>query len=1067
MAETREEFIARINAGAGVSTNAAPPTTAVEPAPAFQPTTRTNEPVVQLQPQRVVTRPTTPPGTQATAAATAQAGFQLRDAMRLPFLPSQILSFDMGARRNAPPGEVSAVPDLSFDARNRRLDAEGKTIELDLNDTISSDDYSTASRQQGDEAKLQALQQAFPDRAPRQLDDGTIVMQIADSKTGLSKDVPINREGMDYHDLKDFAAQLPEMVMAGAAAYATRGKGFINTIGQTLASAFAANYTGQVRDVATRALTGIPIDPEQIARARNADMYLELFVGNPIAAGVGKSFRALSPFAGAGPHPERSLEFNAEKARGLLSDVFNLEYRATPAERTGNMALRAVEAAEGGQPGARTVIGRLKDEGLLAVHRLIQIAGGKRTPEEEIGSAAIGQLQDKVVNPLEKALKATRDAAEATGQTRILKMMDDAAGVAPGTRVTPTMAGVETLDAFEARRLAAKQAVDADYKVVRDLEGGTGDVLSGDVAADAVEKIRRELPAVLKEVEVESDLVDRLGRPIKMTEEQRQVLKSGMPENLQKSLDDIAKLRGGKVSLETLTKLKTAAYDEIARTEAVPGVKDRWFNEIAKIYEMTLQAGIDETGDPALKAALTKARDTYKRELLPFDRPGVKELARSEFDAGRLSPQQVTARMFEGPKAIENYALLKETLGASNPAFKTLKRAFIDTKISEVTDKVMKTIDAGRLGDTISALRDSHPELAEEIFGSNVDELQHALRSQSALRQVDKLTEDEVTVLLGLKNPGRAELKAVRDMTLVRDKSYVNSILKDVADGLPISSKIKPTELVNRLRNVDTPTEDVKTILAALDEDTREAIATATFYDILDRSSLKEAKTASAAMRGDPLNINPTLLAHNLGAGGSPTRLRNELLLGDTRVATAPTLSSRPGPTRSEVIQNIVDLQAPRETTRDVFRASGQIAGAANVLQITKNPFQYATSWVKKTLISMAYMSDWGTKFAGNEVFTSAKTAAIANALIVSEPFVARAVQTLGPETAEKFITDLKGSIDKFVMTLTTDSPENRQRRELEKVGRGERGAVRLESSPSESKEEFIRRVNRGAGVQP
>jgi len=990
--------------------------------------------------------------------------------MRLPFLPSQILNFDLGARRNAPPGEVSAVPDLSFDARNRRLDTEGKTIELDLADTISSDDYSIASRQQGDEAKLQALQQAFPDRAPRQLDDGTIVMQIADSRTGLSKDVPINREGMDYHDLKDFAAQIPEMAAAIGAAVATRGTGIIKTIGQTLASAFAANYTGQIRDVATRAWTGIPIDPEQIARARNADMYLELFVGNPAALAVGKAGRVLSPFAGAGPHPERSLEFNAEKARGLLSDVFNLEYRATPAERTGSMALHAVEAAEGGQPGARTGIGKLKDEGLLAVHRLIQIAGGKRTPEEEIGSAAIGQLQDKVVNPLEKALKATRDAAEATGQARILNMLDDASLPSGATtkRVTPTMSGGETLEAFEARRLAAKQAVDADYKVVRDLEGGTGDVLSGDVAADAVEKVRKELPAVLKEVEVESDLVDRFGRPIKMTEEQRQVLKSGMPENLQKSLDDIAKLRGGKVSLETLTKLKTAAYDEIARTEAVPGVKDRWFNEIAKIYEMTLQAGIDEMGDPALKAALTKARDTYKREMLPFDRPGVKELARSEFDAGRLSPEQVTNRMFEGPKAIENYAMLKETLGATNPAFKTLKRAFIDTKLSEVTDPVTKTIDADQLGNTIKALRSSHPELAEEIFGSNVDELQHALRSQSALRQVDKLTEDEVTVLLGLKNPGRAELKAVRDMTLVRDKSYVNSILKDVADGLPIASKIKPTELVNRLRNVDTPTEDVKTILAALDEDTREAIATATFYDILDRSSLKEAKTVSAAMRGDPLNINPTLLAHNLGAGGSPTRLRNELLLGDTRVATAPNVSNRPGPTRSEVIQNIVDLQAPRETNRDVFRASGQIAGAANVLQLTKAPFQYATGWVKKTLISMAYMSDWGTRFAGNEVFTSAKTAAIANALIVSEPFVTRAVQTLGPETAEKFITDLKGSIDKFVMTLTTDSPENRQRRELEKVGRGERGAVRLESSSSsESKEEFIRRVNQGAGVQP
>ena len=929
---------------------------------------------------------------------------------------------------NAPPSSVTASPSLNAQEREGRIGPNGERIPIDFSEGLSLGDYSRVAAQRDPEAQLQLLQKMYPNRKARQLESGEITLEVIDSKTGKPKDVMLNPAGMDAHDLIDLAVQAPEIAAGVAYAVATKGRGLLKTAAQIIGSSLASGVTGGARDAVARGVEGLPIRPEEIGRTRATGMAVDMFSQSSLGI-LGKSLRALSPFAT--DIKPGTLAFDLQAGRQFIKDNFGVELKPTPSQVTGSSALAAVEAAESKQPGARTVFGRMKDENDAKIQDVIRRAIGEVPSEESLGAQSVDLLKQKVVLPIEESLKAAREAAETKGNERVKKLIDDAIGVSSPSRVTPTTAGEMGLAEFEQRLAQAKSKVDEAYSKVNALPGGSGDVLSGDVAAEAAAAIRKELPQV-------------------QSGGKSKVLGSGVPEGVMKALDDLESLRGGKVSLQTLTNMKRAAYDEIAKTEAVPGVKERWFNKIASAYEEGIQKGIEDTGDPALKAALTNAKETYKRELLPFDRPGVKEMARGEYDAGRLAPEQVVNRLFEGPKAIENYRMLKDVLGENSPALRTMKRAWADSKIAEVSDPILGTIDAGKLYRSFEQMQVDKPELAAEIFGKNYKDLMGALRSLRGTQSIaSNLDERELKAVLATKDPTATDLRNIVRMTQERDKTYVNTILKDIADGMPVSNGIKPTEFFQRITNAKTPSADVESILSTIQKENpelRESLATLQFYKLLDAATVNEAKSSAKAIAGEQLNISAKKLADAIGDPASDQGKRIRAILGEGKVntGTPPVIGSQ-SPTRLEIIENLAKVLQYDEAASSAFRSAGSIAQGQAVLEATRSPLKYASNFAKKMFLSIAYTSDIGQKLVANRVFAPEETAAIANTLIASEPFARRAVETMGSETAKAFIGSLKNSIDLFMNEAIRDTPQKREQAEMEKLtsGKPSKTAVR------------------------
>jgi hypothetical protein len=916
--------------------------------------------------------------------------------------------------------DVEVGSALTMQEREGRRDPTGELIPIS-NEGIGSK-YWRAAMQRGPDAQLAVLQKMYPGKKARILEDGKLTIELIDSQTGKPKDVIINPHGMDPADFADLVVQTPEIAASVAAGLMTGGTGFLRTMGQIAFSALAGAGTGAVRDVASRGAEGIPIEFGEIAQSRGTEAALDMFLSTAMM-GVGKTPHVGSIFQNkikAG-----TLEFDLQKGQQFVKQVFGEDFQLTPAQITGSSALGAVEAVESVQPGARTVMGRMRQKNDRIVQNMQLRSVGKLTPDEQIGEEAISTIRRVEVEPMENAIKAARTAAEQKGEQRVLDLIDNAIGVRRGARVSPSQAGAETLGAFETKLSEARSLVNDAYEQVRVVNGGVEVMLDGTAAAKAAQEIRKELPKITKGGDAD-------------------VLKTGVPEGLLKSLDDLEKLDGATVSLQTLTNMKTAAHDAIAAFRTAHGdVKDRWFSKIAGAYETGIQEGIDNTGNPQLKAALTNARETYKKQLLPLERPGLKELAKDEFDAGRLSPEQVATRLFEGPKAIENFRLLKETLGANNPAFKTLKRSWADSQIAEVSDPVTGSIDAKALVNRFSKLQADRPELMNEMFSqSDFSRLIIELNSLSKFKGLKTLDQESVEVLMSTPGVNSADFKAVVDMQVRRDKAYANKLIGDVADGLPIASKLKPTEFVQRISNTSTPTKDVEKILDTLakeNPEAREAIATATLYDLFQKASITEPATATGVIRGGAPNISGTKLAEAYGRPGTPERIRNDLLLGR---GEAPINPGGPNPTRQEIIDAIVGLKVPGEVRDKTFSGSGGIGATMQTAKVLSDPIKYASNYVKKMFFATLWTTELGTKLVSNRVLSPAESAAVANTLIASEPFARRILEVTGDETtAGAIVGELKDSIDQ-VMSELTDSPEARDRRELEKLISGQPAKV-------------------------
>lgn len=986
-----------------------------------------------------------PPETQTTNAVSPEQANAFESKWGLLPLSRQAL------QQNAPPASLAATPQMDVQGLYGRTDEQGQPVPVDQTSGIPLGRYWRVAKQSDPEAKAAVLQKMYPDKKVRILDTGDVTLEVTDSATGKSKDVVINPTGIDSHDLLDLAASAPEIGVEIATGLATKGRGVLRTTAQMITSAFAGGFTGKVRDVASRAAEGIPVRPGEISHERNMQTGLDLF-GQGALGAAGKATRALSPFARE--VEPGSLAFNQREGVDFLKRNYNVDYPTTPGMRTGSPALLALEAAEAPMPGSRTVIGKFKEEANKAVQEAQGLALGTVTPEEQIGADAFQQIRSRVISPIENGLNQARQKAIERGDNRILSLIDQVVGAAP-SRVTPTEGGEVATAAFQRRLTRAQTAVDEAYGQVNKLPGGSGDVLDGSAAADAAAEIRKELPAVAKQVDQPTGILDQFGNPGTKEVTQRTELATGIPAGLDQALNDLESLKGGKVSLQTLTNMKNSAYDSIAAFKTAHGDrKDRWFKKIAEGYEQAIQGSIDTAENLDLKNALVNARDVYKREMVPLERVGVKELAKDTFDAGHLAPEEVANRIFEGPKAIQNYKMLEETLGADNVAFRALKRAYVDTKLADAYDPVLKSYDSDKLGATFKRLFVDKPELAQKIMGGNYNKLMEALTVRSAIGKagVQAIDEGELRTLLNLKDPTVQDLKDVLVMGKRRDTAYVNSIFKDVADGVSLGD-FNPASFVNKLRNTDLPTDFVKQGLSRLDNDTRQAIATAEFYRLLNASSLSEGETLSRALAGQQVNISPKKLVEALGTGAQRDRAR--LLLGEDLPAPGiqpPVIAGKgeaqpAGANRFQVLDALVRTLAPKEAAKTSFSSLGSIGSGMAIRQIVEGPLKYASSYAKNALLATAYVRMGLGKLITNVQFDAEASAIAANTLIASEPFLRAAGETFGSEGTKSIIANVKRSIDRYVQELH-DTPEGRKRMATRQFMQGQNVPMRIQAQP-------------------
>jgi hypothetical protein len=446
----------------------------------------------------------------------------------------------------------------------------------------------------------------------------------------------------------------------------------------------------------------------------------------------------------------------------------------------------------------------------------------------------------------------------------------------------------------------------------------------------------------------------------------------------------------------------------------VPGLKERWFNLVAEAYDSAIQRGIDATGNAKLKTALNTAKETYKSRMLPFERQGLRDIPISNAEAGYKSPEALAHRLFRGEAAQENYRALQAALGENNPVFKTLNRSLLDGWLVEATDGLTGKIKPESLTSLFEEFRKTQPDTFKTIFGTKGRDVEAALRGIKVARAPD-LDMGEVQ---GLINSGRLDKTSLQNLitsTQERNAAYINPLVEAAKKGTPIGARIKPLLFAQRLLSNETAPSDIKLIVDALAKENpekRQALAAATFYDVITRASDVEG--------GNLTKLSQKKIDSILGARGSTQRQRYEVLLGGDPIpmfagsATTPPVIG--APTRMDVLENIVNILGPRQEAEATFAAAGGQAAGREIGRLLNLPLKYAETYARKLFISMAYTSDLGLRITKNRLVGPEESALIAQTIIASEPFARRLVEMgIGAEKAREVVSNLRTAVNHFV----------------------------------------------------
>jgi hypothetical protein len=280
-------------------------------------------------------------------------------------------------------------------------------------------------------------------------------------------------------------------------------------------------------------------------------------------------------------------------------------------------------------------------------------------------------------------------------------------------------------------------------------------------------------------------------------------------------------------------------------------------------------------------------------------------------------------------------------------------------------------------------------------------------------------------------------------MSKRRQEAYVNGVFNDVAEGVPLND-FNPAKFVTALRNTDTPGAHVKQTLAKLDPETRNAIATAEFYRILNDASIVEGETLAKGMRGEPVNLSPSKILSALGKPGKE-RERTLLLLGDDPTPGAPPPKpGEPTPTRANTLLAIVKALAPKEAASTVFSGLGNISAANAVRDATRGPLRYTMGFTRGMLLATAYVNGLGDILT-NTAFDRQATAVAVNTLIASEPFLRASVEAFGSDNTKAMVSDVKASIDQWIGEAR-DSIQGRKREATQQFMQGQQVPMRMEA---------------------
>lgn len=700
------------------------------------------------------------------------------------------------------------------------------------------------------EDKLTMLANRFKPENVRQTADGKDFLVKIPTPEGIKefKVDEINPIGQIVGaDLADLTFALPETAAGLAGIGASRlprfakGLAGIRRAGLDLtAGALGAQIEGGITDAGIRASQGRDIDLPEIAKSRAVIGAAEIATGAVLGTGAKLLMRA--PFQST----DRVIINRVEAARRLERETgVPIVEHMTTGELTGSKLFRKAESLIGQMPGGKPleVQKAASDASIARVQRAI--VGGDSALTEDVGSEAIGVLQQRGIDVRDALVAAKREVVD-EGTEEALQLL--------GQRNARPRIGSELGNAAKETAEFKKN----DFRAVRNdlyeeaikLAGEGKPVLLSKSLKTEAQKLLDELPQQRGKpqtpqhnarLNAQAELETVLGRKrdlIKLVSENAGEARpqseidellalSDKANELKKALASTPEVlptdvKGSKIlhpfvdseavsMLEKIVEIGDQPFalrefiemgrridTKISVGKAMGNTDDRLFTRMRNVIRDATREGLRGLKDngKALEAFET-ANDFFAANRPQFDVPGVADFFKKDF-----KPDAFFKKLNAG--ATDEYNNLQKFFGKNSAQMEAI-RSGMRNDIFQSSKIDGDLIDGNLLLNKLNAMSGLRKEVLRDVVGPHADDLMSVAR-RVKLAQGSKISQDQLdqlmiteSKLLGISTINvegafKALVRAQRNL----DREFSGQMMKTLAKGEIGDEVIDPGDFVNR-----------------------------------------------------------------------------------------------------------------------------------------------------------------------------------------------------------------------------------------------------------------------------
>lgn len=848
--------------------------------------------------------------------------------------------------------------------------------------------------------QIKYLENKYGPGTVREASNGELIVRMPDpNNVAQTKDVLVNEDKMSAKDFIGLMGQAPEIAAsmfategASALPYIGKLKGVVGALRDLGAMAIGGESVGAAKDVAMNVYDKGSLDLANVAKERAGMGLMDAAVG-AVSLPVAKFFQFMkNPAAGY----RKQVQFDALAAQKYFAEKYGVNVPLTIGESTGMPLASRSEVFIEKMPGGSEPLRAIKGQQESAFRKLQNILMGTNPPmDEEVGNAAMQQIRDKM-EPVQEAVQTAKAGVKTQALSGIEGVVAGASQ--PEREIYKSATGEDIRKAVIAKRDAAKAETDALYEAVNNAPGGQGKVFDGSKLQTEFQKIRSSLPSPEQWVKNPTPILNAQGTPISATAVIKTPLRTLVPDNILSQLDEVIGLKGPKFSLSDFQQMRRDIYDAIGKSEGSPGLGAHYLNDMAKAVTAAIDDGISKLPTGDLKTALGAANTAYKTKVVPFNRQGLTELFKTADEPGFVSGAEITQRLLGGPKAANNWQLLKETVGDNSPEFLQMKRSVFDNILNNSRLVGENELNAKSLRENLIKFSQEQPEIAKDLFGARGGALDSLINESRYLgiSQGDKVDADQLQQLLQSGNVSGQKLQALVDAQKTADEAYKNQLVKAIASGDMTESTLRPTDFVNRILD-NSSTKDVKAVMDMIKDNPQltQDLRQKTFQKVFrDAARSANADDVNRIMSGQNTSlISGVKIADRLKDAEYTAKLKT--ILGDEGFTD---------------LNNYVKLQTAPEAKEASFKAAGGLAAGSQIAQLERRGVlaylsDSARHFIYSTLLTKPPLRNWLTSIPNEPGKLS---------LLLSNPIFLQAVtREFGEGTAaEAFMNNLKHAID-------------------------------------------------------